>query len=241
MKNSEVSMSACLDGLVWRGFKPKVIFDIGAAIGSWSRRVAKLWSNTEIHMFEPLSERKDRLIETCNDFPSRVYYHSLALSDHRGLANFGVNKNNLFISSLLYENPVHQGKVGSPRKVQLDTLDRMYAEGLIPQPNFIKIDVQGAQMLVLMGAKKVLQNTDLVLLEVPMYKFSPKHWVLLDYVKWMDKFDFVMYEIVDVLRRPFDGAMGQIDVLFCKKDHFLYSKNEWNSQPYQNKIFSFTK
>jgi hypothetical protein len=33
---------------------------------------------------------------------------------------------------------------------------------------------------------------------------------------------------VDFLRRPLDGAMGQCDILFVKRDHPLVSNHSWN-------------
>jgi hypothetical protein len=38
---------------------------------------------------------------------------------------------------------------------------------------------------------------------------------------------FRPYEVVDVLRRPYDGAMGQCDLLFVRENHWLVSSNLW--------------
>ena len=44
---------------------------------------------------------------------------------------------------------------------------------------------------------------------------------------WMVEQGFIPYEIVDILRRPLDGAMGQCDILFGRVGHPLLADNRW--------------
>ena len=48
----------------------------------------------------------------------------------------------------------------------MSTIDKILEEKGIEHVDFLKIDVQGAELLVLDGAKKTLQNTEFILLEV---------------------------------------------------------------------------
>jgi hypothetical protein len=43
----------------------------------------------------------------------------------------------------------------------------------------------------------------------------------------MSERGFIPYEFVDFLRRPLDGAMGQCDILFIKRNHQLVSNPVW--------------
>jgi hypothetical protein len=47
-------------------------------------------------------------------------------------------------------------------------------------------------------------------------------------IAYMSANNFIPYEFVDYLRRPLDGAMGQCDILFIRKDHPLVSKKQWS-------------
>lgn len=233
ISQSEVSLSACMKGLVHRGYNPNVILDIGAATGSWTRETIRYFPKSFFYMFEPLSERKQDLVDTKNSYIDNVDYFLMALSDKIGTVDLGVNEKNLYCSSIMF-------KGSELRPVPVDTLDHLLDTEKIKQPDFIKVDVQGAQLLVLGGGERVLKNTELVLLEIPFFKFSPSHSILHEYIQWMDERGFIPYEIVDVLRRPLDCAMGQCDILFCKKEHFLLSDLRWDS-PKNSKNFLVSK
>ena len=47
-------------------------------------------------------------------------------------------------------------------------------------------------------------------------------------IAYMSDYNFIPYEFVDYLRRPLDGAMGQCDILFVRKDHQLVSVHKWS-------------
>jgi hypothetical protein len=39
--------------------------------------------------------------------------------------------------------------------------------------------------------------------------------------------NYVAYEFLEFLRRPSDGALGQVDVCFVKRDGILRAHNRW--------------
>lgn len=47
-------------------------------------------------------------------------------------------------------------------------------------------------------------------------------------IAWMNEQNFQPYEIVNVLRRSLDNAMGQCDILFIRKDHWLLKSQNWS-------------
>ncbi|MHC5611057.1 MAG: hypothetical protein ACYTXA_08560 [Nostoc sp.] len=52
-----VGMDLCVKGLAQRGYSPKVVLDIGAAQGSWTKLAMQSWPDAEYFMIEPLEER----------------------------------------------------------------------------------------------------------------------------------------------------------------------------------------
>lgn len=59
-------------------------------------------------------------------------------------------------------------------------------------------------------------------------RFSVSTKLFHEVISYMVERKFRPYEIVDVLRRPLDGAMGQCDVLFVKEDHPLLADTLWS-------------
>jgi hypothetical protein len=41
------------------------------------------------------------------------------------------------------------------------------------------------------------------------------------------EWDYVVYDFAGFARRPLDGALGQCDICFVKRNGFLRVSNEW--------------
>jgi len=52
--------------------------------------------------------------------------------------------------------------------------------------------------------------------------------VFSDVINFMLARDYVVYDFAGFLRRPLDGALGQCDICFVKKNGFLRKSNDWN-------------
>ena len=55
---------------------------------------------------------------------------------------------------------------GVPRQVPIITVDQACSDRNLKGPYLIKVDVQGAELQVLAGASRTLQQTEAVILEV---------------------------------------------------------------------------
>ena len=42
-----------------------------------------------------------------------------------------------------------------------------------------------------------------------------------DVLAFMKKYGFVAYDVVEIHRRPLDGALNQLDIMFVREDHPL--------------------
>lgn len=226
LHKSEIGMEACLRGLKSRGFNPKVVFDVGAAKGEWTNLALRYWPIAEYTLFEPLTEHQEDLENLRNKYVNVNYRLGAVGAITKTEVELGIKKEDLYDSSLMR-------KGSEIRKVPQWSIDDLIEERKVLQPDFMKIDVQGAQLLVLEGAKQTIENCSLILLEVPFYRFSQYRGVFNifhEYIIWMAEHQFIPYEIVDVLRRPLDGAMGQCDILFCRVGHKLMSNCRWNNE-----------
>jgi FkbM family methyltransferase len=126
-----------------------VVFDIGANVGFFTLFAAKLARNGFVYAFEPLPRNLDYLrrhlamnkIENADALP-------IALAAATGTARFAVA-----------DSPAMGGLSESGGlEVVTDTVDRLVAEGRVRLPDFMKIDVEGAEHDVLRGAEAVLRE-----------------------------------------------------------------------------------
>lgn len=211
-------MDAALRGLRERGYVPGVVHDIGAAEGGWARMALRHWPTARFVCFEPLAERQAALRTLAAEHPGQVELRACGLGDEDGELALGVT-DFLWDSSFAYA-----GRMA--RTVPVRRLDTLVAEGL-PRPDFLKIDVQGFEARVVRGGREAVSGADLVLMECAFFPFCAEMRTLDRSVAMMAELGFVPYEFVDFLRRPLDGAMGQCDLLFVRRDHPLASRHSW--------------
>jgi FkbM family methyltransferase len=217
--DSGIGMDATLSGLKQRGYVPRVVYDVGAADGSWTRKAMTYWPDSTYVCFEPLAERKKELDALQASRPGQILVESCGIGDADGELAMGVT-DFLWDSSFAYSG-------SSARTVPVRRLDSLIASGT-PLPSFIKIDVQGFEKRVLDGGQAAMRHADLILMECTFFAFCDDMRTLDVTIGYMAASNFIPYEFVDYLRRPLDGAMGQCDILFIRKDHPLVSKKQWS-------------
>jgi FkbM family methyltransferase len=127
---------------------PGAAVDVGANIGMYARLLAR--SHREVHAFEANPRLIRRLRRAA---PKNVVVHPVGLSDHRGPARLRVpisgGSPRYGLGSL---DLTHDGSEADEIDVALDTLDGRP----LSKVDFVKIDVEGHELPVLVGAKKLL-------------------------------------------------------------------------------------
>ncbi len=139
-----------LTGTVKRG-KRQVFLDIGANIGSYTLKLKQIFPKSEIHAFEPIPStyrQLERNIAVNN--PEHVFTYNLALSDHNGKL---IMRNDLDTG-----NYIEKTKKKNTSEVRTMKLDDFIKKEGIKRIDVMKCDVEGAELLVLNGAKKSLQK-----------------------------------------------------------------------------------
>ena len=211
-------MDDCLRGLSLRGFAPRAVADIGAAEGSWTRHAMQYWPDASYFLFEPLEERDKQLAELARTH-RRIQIFKMALGRSKAELTMGVT-DDLYGSSLAYAGR-------SSRIVPVESLDTLLAEGRISAAEFLKIDVQGFEFEVLGGAERFLSGVEVAVIETYFFRFAPMMSLLHEMIAYMVARGFRPYELVDQLRRPYDGAAGQCDVCFVRNNSSLLAVGQW--------------
>jgi len=129
--------------------KDSVIFDIGSNKGFWSDIL--IHNVEEAHLFEP-NERLLIYTMVKYDYLNHINYLEVAVSDKTGESHFHVfyNENNGL--SNIFKNPRWDYLPGTLTKVETTKLDDYNNEKV----DMIKIDVEGADILVLFGMERML-------------------------------------------------------------------------------------
>lgn len=134
--------------------KNPVVFDVGSNKGFWSDLLVH-----NVHLmflFEP-NQRLLTYTQVKYDYLDNVGYRPIALSNVEGECDFFffTNENNGLSSILYNQHWVDEGLPMKKGKTETSTIDKF-----IPtlKADFIKIDVEGADFLVIQGAENTLRN-----------------------------------------------------------------------------------
>jgi FkbM family methyltransferase len=206
------------------GFTPASVIDVGASVGSFTMQCHRVFPDSKYLLIEPLEENRALLDQVTKRIPNAEYVLAVATSEP-GEVTLNVHSD-LVGSSLYLEKET--GLDGVPRNVPAVTLDDLCRDRSVPGPYLIKIDVQGAELDVLSGAREVLDRTEYVILEVSLFQFAKGGPQLYDVVTFMKSHGFVAYDILGWHYRPLDGALAQMDMAFVKeisqfRKHHIYT------------------
>jgi FkbM family methyltransferase len=147
-----------------------VALDIGANMGIHTVLLAKLVGPLgKLFAFEPNRELLPTLRRTVDALPN-ASLHTCALSDEAGQSAFFVPADDTKASLADWTDEAIDG-IAREEICERRRLDDLVGEGTIPRPDFIKCDVEGAELLVFRGARGVLDRVDapIVLFEVNAY------------------------------------------------------------------------
>jgi FkbM family methyltransferase len=192
------------------GFYPRVIYDIGAHEGSWTSDCKKIYKESSYYQFEADTDKKLFLKE----YPS--FFEVLGDTDGKEVEYFKIKSQYTTGNSIFRENSHHFNEEGKyyTEKRKLRKLDSIVKENSIPLPDFIKLDTQGSELLILEGAAECMKYAEIVLLEVSIHEYNKNAPLIADVLSFMKERDFLMFDIVD--NHYINGALAQIDIVFCR-------------------------
>ena len=207
-----VTLFQILDHLVRLGFKPATIIDVGAANGTFE--LYTQFPSSKHILIEPLIEfEKD--LKHITDIYDAEYVIAAAGEKKR---NVIINVHPDLVGSSIFNEVEGASVDGFARNIPMITLEDVCKERMLKGCYLIKIDVQGAELLVLEGAKNILQDTEVIILEVSLIDCVLGSPLLHDVVGYMEKRGFVVYDFFNFNYRPLDNALAQIDAVFVKEN-----------------------
>ena len=138
-----------------------IIFDIGANIGTFTTWMAKAFPEGRVYCFEPQREVFKMLCGNASiNNLYNVYPYNVALGKENSKIEFKepnyFQKNDFGTFSLIED--VITEKTNNKMVVQVNTLDWFLEYYHIPKVHLLKIDVEGMDIDVLMGATKTIQK-----------------------------------------------------------------------------------
>jgi len=179
-----------------------VVFDVGANAGDWTQEVLNQGHDVEIHLFEPIPNVYQKLLQNLAEkIPSgKVMPLNLALGQKQEIKTF-YHYEDLSVLSTFYRRVEveKQGNFNPPKSfpVVTTTIDIYCQQQEIKRINFLKIDVEGGELDVLYGAKHFLETGRIDYLQFEYggtYLDSQK--TLKEAFEYLQKFRYSIFKIL---------------------------------------------
>jgi FkbM family methyltransferase len=197
-----------------KGYEPDTIIDVGAHHGSWTKSMRNIYGNSKYYLFEGIDYNE--LHEFNNNEKIKVYNE--ILNEKKEEVSWYQMKNTG--DSIFREKTHHFANCEVIKRNSIDLNSFIKEKGILEDSKniFIKIDCQGAEIPILKGATEILDKTDFILLEIPLFgEYNEGVPNFLEHITYMDSIGFVSYDIVD--RHYVNNFNMQIDMLFINKKH----------------------
>lgn len=165
-----------------------ILFDIGANIGDYSKKLREQYPNAEIYAFEPNPYTYKVLKKSINSL--RINGYNLGLGsviEKKKIYTYAKDTESQHAS--LYKEvltDIHHSDETIESDLQTTTLDQFCKEKNITIIDFIKIDTEGHEFEILQGAKQLLKNNAI---KVIQFEFNEMNIVSRVFLK--DFYDFL--------------------------------------------------
>ncbi len=109
----------------------------------------------------------------------------------------------------------------------MTTIDIEIARRDMAPPFLIKLDTHGFEVPILDGAAETLSKAELLVIEGYNFKLRPGCLRFHELCDYLEQRGFRCFDLVDVLRRPSDGALWQFDLFFVRANRPEFSSNSY--------------
>jgi len=204
------------------GFDFRTVIDVGVALGT--PPIYEAFPRARYFLVEPVAECRpvlEKLKQRLN-----AEYFLVAAGAEDGETTFNVHDD--ISGSSLFSQVEGSALDGQARWIPMRRLDSLLPETL-ERPVFLKVDTQGAELEVLKGLGKRIEEIDLLVLETTMMPLRRGIPQFADVVRFCDDAGFAVYDVLEGHMRALDGALAQIDLAFVRKDSILRSQSSFFS------------
>jgi FkbM family methyltransferase len=158
-----------LDSIKDLNNRPKIAIDIGANVGLFTMYLGTVGYD-KVYAFEPVPQTFERLQKNlaANTFTKELIINCLAVGAQEGFVEFDIFDDVPAVNRLSNPNRQSEHKTIGSMQVPVTTLDKYCADRKIDVIDFLKIDVEGMEPLVIQGASQLLKRklVTMILIEI---------------------------------------------------------------------------
>jgi FkbM family methyltransferase len=220
-KDDSHHLRLCTDEL-----KIDLVIDAGANRGQFASKLFESGYKGSIVSIEPLSSAWAMLEDCRSKSPWKnrwLLYPRCALGSKESLSVINISRN-LDSSSILPMTASHEEAAPWSHYIGTEEclvypLDKIFSNFNASEKNvLLKIDCQGFEHEILLGARQSLNYVRAVLTEVSLIELYGGQKLWLDILSYMEESGFQVYSMIKGFTDPKTGRTLQMDILFVRVD-----------------------
>ncbi len=203
----ELTHEAAMRRVLLRGVEIATVIDLGAATGAWSRSMKQhLLPHAHFHLIEAQPRWRDELAKCVAEVEDLSVTHA-AVAERDGECWFQIPDENPY-GGRAYESADRDDLVKVPAVAIDSEVERRGLAG----PFALKFDIHGLEREVLAGARRTLESTNLIVMEMLNYAGDGRYFA--DLMGHVVDLGFQCVDVAEPMWRPRDGAFWQLDMFF---------------------------
>jgi FkbM family methyltransferase len=216
-----LDVSYALGRIANRGLEVNTIVDVGASDGAWSIGAKKIWPKSKCLLVEANSFHKSKLDKLTQATDGYDYILAAASSqdgeiffdDSDPFGGVAGNSENISPDSI--------------RKIKSISLDAEVARRGLAGPFLLKLDTHGYEIPILNGATKLLESSNLIVIEAYNFHLCKGSVTFDELCAFMRKKGFSVVDLAAPLWRPKDNVFWQLDLLFIRSTSSEFTSNAY--------------
>lgn len=189
------------------GLDPRTVADVGASDGRWAAFAGTVFPRADLFLFEPQPVHGPALAGFQTEHPQARIIRS---------AVGAVEGSSLFDAADPFGGVLQTQATPDSISVPLVTLDAALS-GAQP-PFLVKLDTHGVEDQILAGAKDTLRQSVAWIVEAYNQRIRPDCLLFWELCEFMSRAGFRPVDLVDVLHRPHDRTLWQMDMVFVRSN-----------------------
>ncbi len=217
-RNQTTNLDIVMNSLINRGYKPTNIYDIGCFEGKWTKKMLKIFTNSNYFLFDANKDNEIILKNLKQKIPNINFKIRLLSNDNKEYTFFKMKSG----SSIFEEQTSHPRETV---KINSTILSKEVHSDLVKSDdNLIKIDAQGSEIKILDGLNDFIKYFEVIILEVSVHKYNKGAPLFDEVLKFMDEKNYQFYDIYDLKRLGESKSfLIQFDTIFVRKNSSLLS------------------
>jgi FkbM family methyltransferase len=200
----------------------ETVIDVGASTGRWSERMMQHYPAAKYLLVEAQEAPHREALQLFRASHANVQYELCAAGDRDGEIYFDASSP---IGGAASNTPFARNNI-VVRMARLDTLVRQNA---LRGPFLLKLDTHGFEVPILEGAaESVLPQASMLIIEAYNFTLRPGALRFHELCGYLEKRNLRCADMFDVMLRPVDQVIWQMDMVFLPSAHPVFELNEFD-------------